>query len=84
MQSMDVHKREAVPHGATDDWIRVMFRQDRAEHVERTDVGRCLAASVRVHGEDEICKRLPEFHLSPRFPLGLGPNTQRPFLVGPS
>lgn len=45
----DVRKREAVPHGAADDRIRVVLRQNRAEHVERTDVGRCLAASVRVY-----------------------------------
>ena len=38
VQGVDVRKREAVPHGAADDWIRVVFRQDRAEHVERTDV----------------------------------------------
>ena len=37
-----------------------MFRQDGAKHVERTDVGRGLAASVRVRGEDEVCKRLPQ------------------------
>ena len=49
-----------MPHGATDDWIRVVVRQERAEHVERTDVGRGLAASVRVRGEDEVCKRLPQ------------------------
>lgn len=34
----DVRKREAVPHGAADDWIRVVLRQDRAEHVEGADV----------------------------------------------
>ncbi len=37
-----------------------MFRQDGAKHVERTDVGRGLAASVRVRGEDEVCERLPQ------------------------
>ena len=48
---------------AADDWIRVVFRQDRAEHVERTDIGRGLSASVRVRGEDEICKQLPKHFL---------------------
>ena len=37
-----------------------MFRQDGAKHVERTDVGRGLAAPVRVRGEDEVCERLPQ------------------------
>ena len=60
MQGVDVCERKAVPHGAADDWIRVVFRQDRAEHVERTDVGRGLAAPVRVRGEDEVCERLPQ------------------------
>ena len=66
----DVRKREAVPHGSTDDWIRVVLRQDGAEHVECANVGRGLAASVRVRGEDEVREGLPEFHLAPRFPLG--------------
>ena len=39
---------------------RGVAREDRAKHVERTDVGRGLAASVRVRGEDEVCKRLPQ------------------------
>ena len=37
-----------------------MLRQDGAGHVEHADVGRGLAAPVRVRGEDEICKRLPQ------------------------
>ena len=37
-----------------------MFRQDGAKHVERADVGRGLAAPVRVRGEDEVCERLPQ------------------------
>ena len=57
---MDVCERKAVPHGATDDRLRIVFRQDGAKHVECTDVGRGLAASVRVRGEDEVCKRLPQ------------------------
>ena len=40
--------------------VDVILRQDRAKHVERTDVGRGLAASVRVRSEDEFCKRLPQ------------------------
>ena len=60
MQGVDVRKREAVPHGAADDWLRVVFRQDGAEHVERADIGRGLAASVRVRGKNEVCKRLPQ------------------------
>lgn len=47
--------------------VDVVLRQDRTEHVERTNVGRGLAASVRVRGEDEVRERLPEFHLAPRF-----------------
>ena len=43
-------------HGAADDRIRVVLRQDRAKHVERTDVGRGLAASIRVCGENEVCE----------------------------
>ena len=54
---MDVRKRKTVPHGTTDDWLRVV---GRTKHVERTDIGRGLAASVRVRGEDEVCKRLPQ------------------------
>ena len=37
-----------------------MFRQDGAKHVERTDVRRGLAASVRARGGDEVCKRMPQ------------------------
>ena len=37
-----------------------MFRQDGAKHVERTDVGRGLAAPVRVRSEDELAERLFE------------------------
>ena len=55
-----VRKRKAVPHGAANDRLRIVFRQDGAKHVECTDVGRGLAASVRVRGEDEVCKRLPQ------------------------
>ena len=47
-----------MPHGAADDRIRVVLRQNRAEHVERADVGRGLSASVRVSGENEVCKGL--------------------------
>ena len=43
-----------------DDWIRVVLRQNRDGHIEYTDVGRGLAAPVRVRGEDEVCKRLPQ------------------------
>ena len=57
---MDVCERKAVPHGAANDRLRIVFRQDGAKHVECTDVGRGLAASVRVRGEDEVCKRLPQ------------------------
>ena len=57
---MDVRKRKPVPHGTADDRRRIVFRQDGAKHVECTDVGRGLAASVRVRGEDEVCKRLPQ------------------------
>ena len=57
---MDVSKRNAVPHGAAEDRLRVILRQGRTKHVERTDVGRGLAAPVRVRGEDEVCKRLPQ------------------------
>ena len=57
---MDVCERKAVPHGAANDRFRIVFRQDGAKHVECTDVGRGLAASVRVRGEDEGCKRLPQ------------------------
>ena len=51
--------------------VGVILRQNRAEHVERADVGRGLAASIRVRGEDEVCECLPQLHLAPRFPLGL-------------
>ena len=60
VQGVDVRKREAVPHGAADDWIRVVFRQDGAKHVERADVGRGLAATIRVRREDEFAERLFE------------------------
>ena len=59
MQGMAVHKREAVPHGAADDRIRVVLRQDRAEHVERTDIGRGLTAPIRIRRKNEIYERLP-------------------------
>ena len=54
---VDVHKRKAVPQGAADDRLRVV---GRTKHVERADVGRGLAVPVRVRGEDEVCKRLPQ------------------------
>ena len=41
-----------------DDVARVVSREDRAEHVKRTDIRHGLAASVRVRGEDEISERL--------------------------
>ena len=37
-----------------DDWILVVLRQYRAEHVKRADIGRGLAASVRVSGKNEV------------------------------
>ena len=49
-----------MPHGTADNRLRVVLRQDGAKHVERTDVGRGLAAPVRVRGEDEVCERLPQ------------------------
>ena len=60
---MDVSERKAVSHGAADDRLRIVFRQDGAKHVERTDVRRGLAVPVRVRGEDEVCERLPKRHL---------------------
>ena len=57
---MDVCERKAVPHGAAEDRLRVILRQGRTKHVKYADVGRGLAASVRVRGEDEVCKRLPQ------------------------
>ena len=53
---VDARKRKAMPHGAADDRLRIVFRQDGAKHVERTDVGRGLAAPVRVRREDELPK----------------------------
>ena len=49
-----------MPHRAVDDEAQVAPREDCAEHVERTDVRHGVAASVRVRGEDEVCKRLPQ------------------------
>ena len=57
---VDVRERKAMPHGAANDRLRIVLRQDRTKHVEYTDVGRGLAASVRIRGEDEVCKRLPQ------------------------
>ena len=57
---MDVRKRKTVPHGTTDDRLQVVLRRDQTKHVERTDVRHGVAASVRVRGEDEVCKRLPQ------------------------
>ena len=48
-----------MPHEAADDRHRVVPRQHRTRHVECADVGRGLADSGRVRGEDEACKRLP-------------------------
>ena len=44
---VDARKRKSVPHGTADDWLRVV---DQTKHVEYTDVGRGLAAPVRVRG----------------------------------
>jgi len=63
----DVRKRETVPHEAADNRLRVVFRQNGTEHVERADVGRGLAAPVRVRGEDEVSERLPKRHLPSSF-----------------
>ena len=49
-----------MPHRAVDDGTRVVPREDWAKHVERTDIRRGLAASVRVRGEDEVYERLPQ------------------------
>ena len=49
-----------MPHGAADNRLRVVFRQDRAKHVERADVGRGLAAPVRIRRENEFAERLFE------------------------
>ena len=52
------------------DRVHVILLLDRREERARLrDAGICETA---------------ELHLAPRFPLGLGPNTQRPFLVEPS
>ncbi len=40
--------------------MRVVPLEDRARYVKRTDIGRDLAAPVRVRGEYEICKRLSQ------------------------
>ena len=52
-----------MPHGTFDDGMRIVHREDGAKHIQRTDIGRGLAASVRICGEDEVCKGLPQ-HLA--------------------
>ena len=59
------------------EWLAV--QRDRV-HVVRLLDRREERARLRDAG---ICEAA-ELHLAPRFPLGLGPNTHRPFLVGPS
>ena len=49
-----------MPHEVADGQLRAAPRQHRTKHVECADAGRGLAASVRVRGEDEVCKRLPQ------------------------
>ncbi len=58
MDGLYVGKRKPLPHRAIDDGMRVVPREDRAKHIERTDIRRGLAAPVRVRGEDEISERL--------------------------
>ena len=45
-------------HGTVDDRPGVVRRENGAEHIQRTDIGRGLAASVRICGENEVCKGL--------------------------
>ena len=54
MDGLYVGKRKPLPHRAVDDGVRIVPREDRAEHVERTDIRCGLAASVRARGKDKI------------------------------
>ena len=38
---------------------RIMLRQNRPEHIKRTDIGRGLTAPIRIRRKNEIYERLP-------------------------
>ena len=58
-----------MSHDDVDDWLRMVHREDGAEHIHRTDIGGGLAAPVRVRCEDEICKGLLQHLASEWFQL---------------
>ena len=42
---------------------RIMLRQNRSEHIKRTNIGRGFTAPIRIRREYKICERLPN-HIS--------------------